>query len=275
MSGQNVRQGSESSRVRRVTNKETLHGLLISDRVAAAYLLGDLDDNYFSFCRWWGAYTSDDVLESIVLLYTGLRLPAVLTFGDATGVEDILDEPSVRAELPSQFYAHVMNDHLAALQNHYDLGELRSMVRMGLSKSNFVHPEDDLSEIIDVGHEHTASLISLYRYYPDSFFEPYQLESGFYFGFQHAGELVSVAGTHIFSEDYDIAAIGNIVTHPDYRSRGHSRRCTTRLLESLFSKVTTAALNVERENAAAQRVYRRLGFSDHVRYLEGLIRQKG
>ena len=274
MTDQNATDGSEFQRVRRVTDKRALHALLIQDRIAGAYLLGDLDDNYFDFCQWWGAHRADGALESVLLLYTGLRLPAILTFGDPTGVEDILDTEAVRNGLPAQFYAHVMNGHLAALQNHYNIGELRSMVRMGLSKAEFLHPGDDLTGVKSVGHGHTASLMSLYQYYPDSFFEPYQLESGFYFGAEADGELVSVAGTHIFSEEYDIAAIGNIVTHPDYRSQGHSRRCTTRLLEALFTKVSLAALNVERDNAAAQRVYRRLGFTDHVRYLEGMIRQK-
>jgi len=236
--------------------------------------LGNLDENYFSFCRWWGAYDADNALESIVMLYTGLRLPAVLTFGDPTGVEDVLDDADVRDALPAQFYAHVMNGHLAALQHRYDIGQLRSMVRMGLSRNAFVNPGDNLSAVEAIGHAHTASLISLYQFYPDNFFEPYQLESGFYFGLSDSNDLVSVAGTHIFSEKYDIAAIGNIVTHPEHRAKGYSRRCTTRLLEALFAKVSTAALNVERDNEVAHRIYRRLGFVDHVRYLEGTIRQK-
>ena len=83
------------------------------------------------------------------------------------------------------------------------------------------------------------------------------LESGYYYGHREAGELVSVAGIHVFSEQFDVAAIGNIVTHADFRSRGHSRRCTAALLRGLFGKVSLAALNVHTENEAAQTVYRR------------------
>lgn len=265
----------EQPRIRPVDNKIVLHSLLIQDRVAGAYLLGDLDDNYFGYCRWWGAHATDGTLESVMLLYTGLRLPAVLTFGNTTGIEDIFSDPAVRNELPTQFYAHIMNEHLAAFQGHYNTDALRSMVRMGLAKHDFKHPGDDLGGITRIGHSHTAELMDLYRYYPDSFFEPYQLESGFYFGTHVDGDLVSVAGTHLFSSAYSVAAIGNIVTHPKHRSQGHSRRCTTRLLEALFEEVSIAALNVERDNVAAQRVYRRLGFTDHIRYLEGLVRYNG
>ena len=259
--------------VREVSDKATLHRALIRDRVAAAYHLGDLDPRYFQFCRWWGASSDDaDELEAVALLYAGLRMPALLTLGSAAGVEAILDDAGVRAELPSRFYAHVMNDHMAGLQAHYREVKLRSMVRMGLARADFQRADvEDLSGIEPVGHADTADLMSLYTFYPDNFFEPYQLGTGLYFGAREQGRLVSVAGIHVYSQEYDVAALGNIVTHPDHRSRGHSRRCTARLVDELFNTVSVVALNVERDNVAAQRVYRRLGFTEHLRYVEGLV----
>lgn len=270
-------------RVREITERDTLHAALIGDRIAAAYHLGDLDPRYFKYCRWWGRVDegegADGVPDAVALLYTGLRMPALLTIGHPDGVEDILDDPQVLRQLPDRFYAHVMSSHLAALQSRCHIDDLRNMVRMGLSRDDFVPPADDLSAVGPVSHGDTAELMALYQYYPDNFFEPYQLEMGYYFGSRapasgSAERLVSVAGIHVFSEQYDVACIGNIVTHPEHRRQGHSRRCTSRLLQALFEKVTLVALNVEKNNHAARSVYERLGFHDHVRYLEGLVTRR-
>ncbi len=261
-------------KVREISDKDTLHKYLIKDRVTAAYHLGDLDEQYFPFCRWWGAGNDDDELDAVILLYSGLRMPAVLALGNADGVDDILGNAAVKAELPGRFYAHVMNSHLAALNERYHVDDMTSMVRMGLYAEDYTRPERELNGVETVGHGDTAELMNLYRYYPDNFFEPYQLESGYYYGLREAGHLVSVAGIHVFSEQYDIAAIGNIVTHPDHRSKGYSSRCTSRLLRAILERVSTVALNVDKRNEAARTVYKRLGFHDHVKYVEGLVTRR-
>ncbi len=260
--------------VREISDKTTLHRYLITDPVVAAYHLGDLDDRYFPFCRWWGADGEDGELKSVILLYSGLRLPAVLALGDPEGVDQILESPAVQHELPGRFYAHVLNGHLASLQHHYNVDKMISMVRMGLRREDYTRPERELNGVETVSHSDTAELMSLYRYYPDNFFEPYQLETGYYYGLREAGRLVSVAGIHVYSEQYDIAAIGNIVTHPDHRCKGYSSRCTSRLLRSLLERVSLVALNVQRDNAAARTVYKRLGFHDHAKYVEGLVTRR-
>lgn len=260
--------------IREITGQETLHPFLIQDRIAGAYFIGDLDPRYWPFCRWWGAEDDSGQLIAVVLLYTGLRMPAVLTLGDEMGVEAILADAAVQSELPARFYAHVMTPHLLALQERYHVDNMHQMLRMGLDKADFKPLEVAPCSVQGVSHRDTADLMDLYRYYPDNFFEPYQLESGYYFGVHINDHLVSVAGVHIFSEQYDIAAIGNIVTHPKHRAKGYSSCCTSFLLNKLFERVSLVALNVHKENAAAQRVYSRLGFHAHVRYLEGLVERR-
>lgn len=263
-----------SENIREIEDKELLYRFLITDPITAAYHLGDLDPNYFRFCRWWGALDTAGELEAVLLLYTGLRMPAVLTLGDPEALERVVESEAVQNALPGRFYVHLLPSHLAAIQTAFEVDRLRQMVRMGLKRDDFAPADGDLSQVHALGHADTADLMALYRFYPDNFFEPYQLESGFYFGVREAEHLVSVAGVHIFSEEFDLAAIGNIVTHPDHRCRGHSRRTTTVLLQALFDKVSLAALNVQRDNVAARRVYERLGFTEHVRYLEGPVKRR-
>ena len=54
------------------------------------------------------------------------------------------------------------------------------------------------------------------------------LETGKYFGIRREGILVSVAGIHVYSPEYDVAALGNITTHPDFRGQGLGRKVTAR-----------------------------------------------
>jgi predicted GNAT family acetyltransferase len=111
--------------------------------------------------------------------------------------------------------------------------------------------------------------MALYRFYPDNFFEPYQLESGFYYGIRVDGRLVSVAGVHLVSERFDVGVLGNIVTHPDHRGRGLSTRCTGYLLEALFERVARVALDVDEGNAAAMACFEQFGFRPRCALVEG------
>ncbi len=256
---------------KKVLDPTGLVPLLTHDRVVAAYPLGDLDATYADFCEWWAHEDTAGRPDAAVLLYTGLRSPVLLTVGTADGVDDVLD--SMGQSLPQRFFAHVMAEHRPVVDRRAKATHFRPMVRMALQRQRWAPPEsaEAIEEVVPVGHQDTADLMALYAFYPDAFFEPYQLESGFYFGIRRNGRLVSVAGTHIVSRAYDIACLGNVVTHPDYRSQGLSRRCTQRLLGELFQHVTLCALNVQKDNARAHAIYRHLGFMDHVEYVEGVV----
>jgi hypothetical protein len=45
--------------------------------------------------------------------------------------------------------------------------------------------------------------------YPGNWFEPYTLETGCYYGIRHGASLISVAGVHVYSQHYKVAALGN------------------------------------------------------------------
>ncbi len=254
-----------------VLDETVLRNFLERDRVAAAYHLGDLDPRYAGFCRWFGAAGPTGDLDGVLLLYTGLRMPAVLSLGTPDAIEQLLEDESVREQLPRRFYGHIMKPHLGSLHPHYRVDEMRSMLRMGLHRDDFSPPSSVANGVIGIGHPDTAELMELYRYYPDNFFEPYQLDCGYYVGVRKEGALISVAGTHIVSEAADLAVLGNIVTHPQWRSKGYSTRCTLKILRRLFERVSLVALTVRDGNDAARRVYERLGFTAHMKYLEGLV----
>lgn len=257
--------------VEQLRDREELRDFLMRDRLASAYLLGNLDPAYFQWCKAYGARDDDGVLESLVLLYTGLSLPAVFTVGDERHFGELLE--SIRAELPERFHFHVQEKQLAALRGVYQPAALKRMWRMGLERQSHIKQElKDPPRVERLGHRDTAAIMELYQHYPDNLFEAYQLETGFYFGVRDPEiGLASIAGIHVFSEEHDVAVIGNFVTHPDRRGEGMASACTARLLDELFERVSFVALNVQADNEAAIHMYGKFGFEKNNIFYEGIV----
>lgn len=260
---------------------ERVRRFLMRDPFATAYMLGDLDPTYLPYCRWWLASTPGDNQGSsgdiaLLQVYTGLSAPVVLTHGSAPGVTTIL--AAHIAELPHRAHVHMAPEHLAVLDQYFTLERMRPMVRMGvragqLETPSQVEPQAAYRPVERLSHRDTGDIIALYEHYPDSFFEPHQLSSGHYYGVRTAsGSLVAVAGVHIVSRSDSLAALGNIVTHPEHRGRGLSTLTTAHLCRRLVDEgIELLALNVERKNKSAKRVYEKLGFVDHCTYVEAFL----
>ena len=80
---------------------------------------------------------------------------------------------------------------------------------------------------------------------------------------------MSVAGIHLLSESRDIAAVGNIVTHPDHRGHGYASTCVSHLVTELLERVDKIALNVAAANTSAIRCYEGVGFKTFFEFQEG------
>lgn len=257
------------------TDLSRVRGFLVQDPFATAYMLGDLDPVYQAYCTWYLAREAGRDL-AILQVYTGLSAPVLIGFGTANGLGAIVARHF--HALPGSAHIHLMPEHLAILDRAFHLEKLRPMVRMALSAGAFVPapaggpPDDAHGPVERLGHRDTGEIMQLFTHYPDSFFEPHQLSSGHYYGIRPTGggPLIAVAGVHVVSRHEGIAALGNIVTHPEHRGRGLSTRVTSHLVSSLIADgIELLALNVERKNQSALKVYEKLGFREHCTYLEG------
>ena len=95
-----------------------------------------------------------------------------------------------------------------------------------------------------------------------------------YFGIRKNGRLVSVAGIHVYSPEYKVAALGNIATDPSHRNKGYGRRAAAKTCQSLLKRVSHVGLNVKADNEPAISCYRRLGFETVASYGEYMIQRK-
>jgi predicted GNAT family acetyltransferase len=119
----------------------------------------------------------------------------------------------------------------------------------------------DVSKVKTLSKRDLPALLKFYkRAYPDNWFDPHTLETGMYFGLMEGDEISAVAGVHVYSKKYRVAALGNIATAPEMRGRGLAGKVTAMLCRALLQHTEHIGLNVNSENKAAIACYKRLGF---------------
>ena len=118
-----------------------------------------------------------------------------------------------------------------------------------------------------------SSTSSIGAAYPETWFTPRMLATGRYVGIRHDGRLACVAGVHVHSPAWGVAALGNVATLPELRGRGLARAaCAALCLLLLEDGIETIALNVRADNAAAIAAYSLLGFEVATSYWEASLR---
>jgi GNAT superfamily N-acetyltransferase len=246
---------------------------------AHVYGLADLDDAFWGDTRWFGARARGGELAAACVVLDKLALPivyAVAAPGDRETLE-LLREVGPR--LPGRFFANLPIGWEPAL------GESHSFARLGEYQKLWLADPDRLRAFDVPGIETLgpADAPELERFYAErafgpgeglGFYERFMLELAPWFGLRERGELVCVAGVHVYSERYGVAALGNVATAPARRGRGLARAVCARLARELSARVPLVGLNVATANAPALRCYRALGFREALRYEEAVLTRR-
>lgn len=240
---------------------------LHQDREWCVYALGDLDPRRRHHCDWFARG------PSIALVYREFDVPILF----AAGTPDVLD---VVPELDSCLL-QIPESFRSAVERRFAIEWLRPMQRMAIAADGLVWPNLPVAvDPLDASHE--DEIRALYTdgratHEEPDFFVRSQLEDGTFFGVRQQQRLVAVGGTHLYSPDERVGAIGNVYTHRAHRGRGYASAITARVVQELAARETeTIALNVKAENAPAIRIYERLGFRVHRSFYDGrAARQRG
>lgn len=253
--------------IRKLTDPTEIMIFLERDRLYAAYAIADLEPEMFRQTHWCVA-EADGRPRSLALHFTALEPDALFLMGDAAGLAIILGS----AMRPRRVYASAMSEHLSALRAFYRLGQPERVVRMVLD-TNVFRPAS--GKVIRLSPAYARQLERLYSMGQGCAFSPYQVAQGVFYGVTDKDHLVSTAGTHVISETYGVAAVGNVFTHPAYRQRGLGTLCTRSVVQELLARrIQTIVLNVYESNDAALRIYQRMGFQEHCRYVEVLAERR-
>jgi ribosomal protein S18 acetylase RimI-like enzyme len=242
--------------MRELRDDAEILAFLKRDPILHLYSIGDLDDFFRPHARYFG-FPAQGELESVFLLYSpGGGHHVLLAYG---GKAAHLRELSAR--LPSRFYAHA-SPHL--------LGELSGeshgrFWKMGLSELKGTLSSREIRPLSELD---LNSLLAFYsQNYPGNWFDPRMLSTGQYVGGFEKGALVAVAGIHVYSPKFRVAALGNIAVAEAARGKGWARE-VTHFLCALFRGIDHVALNVKANNTAAIRAYESIGFVKHAEYEE-------
>jgi GNAT superfamily N-acetyltransferase len=247
-----------------ITDLARVRGILDTDRAWAVYAIGDLAPGLVEHCEWHAPAAADDAL---VMLYRGFTPPILFAMGTAAALRPLfgeLDAPHVSL--------HVREHMLEAMAGSYAPTALRRMWRMTVTAEG-LHPAS-FDDVRPVGDADVEAVKALYadgfgRGEGPTFFAPDMLRQGTFRGIWRDGALVSVAGTHLYSAELGICAIGNIYTRSDSRGQGLGAQVTTAVVaHAIANGVQTIALNVSEHNPA-RRVYERLGFVTYWTFVEG------
>ena len=252
--------------IKQIKDKKTLYNHFKKDAYLFAYHIGDLDDFYFSDCKWFGLEEYGQIIE-IILLYSGLKVPTLLLFGSVEKIPYLVEE--IIDKLPNSFFCHYQGNFHEIFKSKYKMTFLGTHLKMKFQGKLSTLSNIDTSDTFHLSERDIPELLSLYQEaYPEGYFVPFMVNSGKYFCIKVDNRIVSVAGVHVFSSIYNIAVLGNIITHPNFRGRGLAKKCTNQVLKSFEGKINRIGLNVKKDNVIALQLYETLGFKIHSTYKE-------
>ncbi len=254
--------------------KATLETFLRPNPYLHIYALGDLDDFFWPHTTWYGL-TRRGVLRQVVLVYHATNLPAMLALTADPPEEMARLLRSLAGQLPARFYAHLSPRLAPALRPGFKLAPHGAHLKLALRDPQRL-ADVDTSHVVPLSLEDLDDLTALYREsYPGNWFDARMLATGCYYGVRRRSRLVSVAGIHVVSPTYRVAALGNVTTHPDHRGRGFATSACAALCRTLLRSVDHIGANVKADNTSALACYARLGFTRVAEYAEWMVERRG
>ncbi len=248
-------------------DRDLLRTFLERDRLRAAYAICDLEDREFARSKW-GIATRSGETSALVLEYGGLTPQPLFVMGDGEGIAAVLREV-IR---PRLVYLAADESLISAVERVYRIDPGPQMLRMWVNRQMFrpvLGPAARLTpvDIVDVNR--------LYGLGFSGWLPAEAIGHGVYYGVRVAGRLIAAAGTHVISPEGRLAAVGNVMTHIDFRGRGFAKVTTSAVTEELLRSCDEVVLNVRADNPPAIAAYRALGYRDHCRFEERLAHRRG
>jgi GNAT superfamily N-acetyltransferase len=247
------------------TDRAVLRGFLERDRIFAAYAVCDLDEREFGRARWAIAVTGNSIV-AVGMEYTGPTPQSMFVLGSNEGIAAILhDVLRQRAA-----YISAAAAALPAVAHSYRVEPGPAMIRMKVDRSTFRPYPAPVERLLPV---EVGELNRLYQLGFAAWLPSGAVAEGVYYGIRSAGRLVAAAGTHVISREARMGVVGNVMTHAEYRNRGLAKAVTSAVTADLLRYCDDVVLNVRADNPPAIAAYRTLGYEEHCRFEERLIRR--
>lgn len=234
-------------------------GVFSEDRIANAYALSDLEPPYDRHTTVAVA-RRDGVAEAACLVVRHPDFTGIVTHGAA----DALPAMLAAIDLPAKPHIDAPDDHRPALERFYAFTAPRRWRLMAVDARSFRPVTSRPSGLVRLGAEDYRRLVDLYDGYEESAFHMAQLQCGVFYGVREGERLVAAGGTAGVAHESGIAVVVSVFTRPEARRRGLGAAVTSAISAELFDLgCRDVCLDVEVTNAAAVRLYERMGFRTH------------
>ncbi len=243
---------------REVTDRAEVAAFLRTDRLYAAYALGDLDASVRKRAAWGMAYDPDGRPRGLAMQHLGLPPQPLFLMGDPDACRAVL-ATEVR---PRYAFVQARHELATAFDQLYRVDLPASLLRMVVTRDTF---QPLAGGAVRLGPADIGDLNRLYQLGLGGGFPASILEDGVYYGVRVGGRLVAAAGTHVINPEEGIAVVGNVLTHVDHRGQGHAKAVTAGVTAELLDRVRDVALNVYADNDPAVAAYSRLGYREYCR----------
>jgi ribosomal protein S18 acetylase RimI-like enzyme len=190
-----------------------------------------------------------------------VKSPVLLCSGDAPMEDARAFAEELMPELPPVMYAHIGLELVDIFRSRYDVCDTRTCLQMYLTQLSRT-PEVNPNETIVLTPDDAGALEAFYAEdFPSSALDTAMLSTRRLLGVKRDGQLVAVAGLHVYSPAFRVAALGGIAVHLNHRRQGLGRTVTSALCRTLFHEdITHIALDVITDSVGAIEMYERLGF---------------
>lgn len=257
-----------------IIDRSELETYLVNQAQVNFYHLGDLDDTYWPNTTWYAIKASGEI-KAVILFYQGMEPPILLAIDNHNQSEMIALANDIFPTLPNKFYAHISPNLVNTFQDNFQLEHHGEHHKMNLTQPQAFGGIDTSKAALALQSDGQEIKQLFDHSYPGHWFQERMLDTGKYWCLREQNRIVSVAGVHVFSEQYRVAALGNIVTHPDKRGKGFGAIVTAALCKNLIPITDTIGLNVKVDNSSAIAVYKKLGFEVVANYHEYMASQLG
>lgn len=248
-------------------DRRLLREFLERDRLRAAYAVADLDEREFGRTRWGVASEAGEPI-AVVLEYGGVTPQPLFVMGDTDGIVAVLRDV-IRPRIAFLAADEALLPPIGSL---YRIDPGPQMVRMWVNRQMFRPVQGQAERLVPAD---IADLNRLYGLGFAGWLPADSVANGVYYGVRIAGRLVAAAGTHVVSSEGRIAAVGNVMTHTDFRGRGFAKQTTSAVTQELLQVCEEVVLNVRADNPPAIAAYRALGYRDYCRFEERLVHRRG
>jgi ribosomal protein S18 acetylase RimI-like enzyme len=256
-------------KTRILRDKDIIYSFLSGNPGLHLYTIGDLDDFFWPNTTWFGWHENNEI-KSIAMLYKGMDPHTLLLFheGDLRYPEELLK--SILPHLPREFNVHLSPGLIEIFGKNNIIIDWGRNYRMILTREPGNVADDNIRSlnISDIDQINELFMMA----YPSNWFDKRMLDTGKYKGYFIENKLAGIAGIHVYSPEYRIAALGNIATHPEFRGRKIAYKLTSALCTDLKKTTDFIGLNVSSENKAAIKCYENTGFEIRSSYDECYVR---